>query len=51
MTCQPYDEQTHRGGFCFESLCCKVLGAKYPQRCLECFAAAGRTVDNSGRKP
>jgi hypothetical protein len=49
MTCTPYDATTNTGGFCFSSLLCRVLGVKYEDQCIACFAAAGYTVDNAAR--
>lgn len=49
MPCKPYDTHPNEGGFCFGSLLCKVLGVKYDEACMRCFAAAGITVDNDAR--
>lgn len=49
MNCKPYDAATHTGGFCFTSLLNKVLGTRYDDTCIACFAAAGITVDNASR--
>jgi hypothetical protein len=49
MSCKPYDNTTHKGGFCFGSALCKLLGVKYDDSCLKCFTVAGYTVDNNAR--
>lgn len=49
MTCKPYDRSKPGSGFCFGSLLCKVLGVKYDEQCMKCFAAAGEVVDNDIR--
>lgn len=48
--CTPYDRQTNpHGGYCFASALSKLLGVKFDDCCIECFAAAGITVDNASR--
>lgn len=49
--CKPYDKASNSGSFCFDSLLSQVGGIKFDEHCIECFAAAGYTVDNSRRKP
>lgn len=49
MRCKPYNRETNTGGFCFTSLLNKVLGTRYDDSCMACFAAAGITVDNAAR--
>lgn len=46
MTCTPYDSTAHKGGFCFTAAVCKLLGVRFDESCMKCFAAAGITVDN-----
>lgn len=47
--CKPYDKATNSSGWCFSSLLCQVLGVKFDEQCLRCFAAHGYTVDNDAR--
>lgn len=49
MTCTPYDSTTHSGGFCIIAGICKLLGVRYDESCMKCFAAAGITFDNNAR--
>lgn len=46
---RPHDSATHKGGYCFDSALCKLLGVKFDEKCMECFAAAGITFDNDAR--
>jgi|GraSoiStandDraft_1057264.scaffolds.fasta_scaffold1261774_1 hypothetical protein len=47
--CKPYSDETREGGWCFGSLLCKVLGVRFDEQCMKCFAAAGVTFDNDAR--
>lgn len=49
MTCKPYNKETNTDGFCFGSLICKIMGVKFPDDCVKCFAAIGIDVDNEAR--
>lgn len=49
MACKPYDAATDTGGYCFGSLLSQVLGVKFDECCMDCFAVNGDVVDNDSR--